>query len=184
LTNYDQKPNQSQISTYPPKHKKKSDQNNLIFQQIINNPQINQSDLILIYLSFKDEIDTQPIINHYLNSKKLAVPKINGSEMEFYYIDKTTKFQKNKFGILEPVNSQKVSNFQNSVCIAPGICFDSQGNRIGYGHGFYDKFLNKNKIYSIGLCYYKCLVPLLPHDKFDHKIDQIITPNKHLIIKN
>ena len=156
--------------------KNKDEQNNLIFQQIINNDQIKKSDLILIYLSFSDEVDTQPIINFYLNSKKIAVPKITDSEMEFYYINQTTKFQKNKFGILEPINSQKVSDFQNPICITPGICFDKNGNRLGYGHGFYDKFLNQNKIYSIGLCYHECLVPHLPHNKFDHKMDQIITP--------
>lgn len=158
--------------------KNKSEQNNFIYQQIINNTQINQSDLILIYLSFSDEVDTQSIINHYLNSKKIAVPKINSSEMEFYYINQTTKFQKNKFGIQQPINSQKVSDFQNSISITPGICFDKNGNRLGYGHGFYDKFLNQNKIYSIGLCYHECLVPHLPHDKFDHKMDKIITPIK------
>jgi len=155
--------------------KNKSEQNNLIYQQVVNNIQINQSDLILIYLSFSDEVDTQPIINHYLKSKKIAVPKINGPEMEFYYIDNSTKFQKNQFGILEPVTNNKVLDFQNSVCITPGLCFDLPGNRLGYGHGFYDKFLNQNKIYSIGLCYQECLVPHLPHTKFDHKMDQIIT---------
>lgn len=155
----------------------KDEQNSLIFQQIINNSQINQSDLILIYLSFKDEIDTQPIINFYLKTKKIAVPKINNSQMDFYYINQSTKFQKNKFGILEPLTNQKVSDFQNSVCITPGICFDLQGNRLGYGHGFYDKFLNQNKIYSIGLCYQECFLPHLPHTHFDHKMDQIITPN-------
>lgn len=154
--------------------KNKSEQNSLIYQQIINNDQIKKSDLILIYLSFKDEVDTQSIINYYLNSKKIAIPKINGSEMEFYYIDNSTKFQKNQFGILEPVTNNKVLNYQNSVCITPGICFDLTGNRIGYGHGFYDKFLNQNKIYSIGLCYQECLVPHLQHNKFDHKIDEII----------
>ena len=155
--------------------KNKDQQNSLIFQQAVNNPQIKQSDLILIYLSFNDEVDTQPIINHFIKSKKIAVPKITDSKMEFYYITPKTKFQKNKFGIPEPINSQKVSNFQNSVCLTPGICFDKNGNRLGYGHGFYDKFLNQNNIYSIGLCYSKCLVLHLPHTKFDHKIDQIIT---------
>jgi len=158
--------------------KNKDEQNTLIFQQIINNNQIKKSDLILIYLSFKDEVITQPIINYWQNSKKIAVPKINGPEMEFYYINHSTKFKKNQFGILEPIDSQKVSNFQNSICITPGLCFDLSGNRLGYGHGFYDKFLNQNKIYSLGLCYQECLVPHLPHTKFDHKMDEIITPFK------
>lgn len=158
--------------------KNKDEQNRLIFQQIINNPQINQSDLILIYLSFNDEVDTQPIINLFLKSKKIAVPKITDSEMEFYYITSKTKFQKNKFGILEPITNNKVLDFQNSVCLTPGLCFDKNGNRLGYGHGFYDKFLNQKNIYSIGLCYQECLLPHLHHTKFDHKIDEIITPFK------
>ena len=157
--------------------KNKSEQNRLIFQQIINNPQINQSDLILIYLSFANEVDTQPIINYFIKSKKIAVPKITDSEMEFYFINNSTTFQKNKFGILEPITNEKVLDFQNSVCLTPGLCFDKNGNRLGYGHGFYDKFLNQNNIYSIGLCYQECLVPHLPHNKFDHKMDEIITPS-------
>lgn len=164
--------------------KNKDEQNYLIFQQIINNSKINQSELILIYLSFNDEVDTQPIINHFIKSKKIAVPKINGSEMEFYYINKNAKFQKNKFGIQEPITNDKVLDFQNSVCFTPGLCFDKNGNRLGYGRGFYDKFLNQNKTYSIGLCYSECFVSHLPHTKFDHKMNQIITPIKTILINN
>ena len=135
--------------------KNKDEQNRLIFQQIITSQQIKNSDLILVYLSLPNEVDTQPTINYFINSKPIAVPKITDSNMDFYFINPQTKFQSNQFGILEPINSQKVSNFQNAVCLTPGLCFDKNGNRLGYGRGFYDKFLNQNNIYSIGLCYHE-----------------------------
>ena len=158
--------------------KNKDDQNRLIFQQIITNHQIKNSDLILVYLSLPHEVDTQMTINYFINSKKIAVPKITGSNMDFYFINPQTKFQPNQFNILEPINTQKVSDFKNAVCLTPGLCFDYAGNRLGYGRGFYDKFLNQNNVYSIGLCFSQCFVSKLPHTKFDHKMDQIITSNK------
>jgi 5-formyltetrahydrofolate cyclo-ligase len=68
-----------------------------------------------------------------------------------------------------------VCEFNNSVCITPGICFDKYGYRIGYGKGFYDKFFYNHDVFKIGLCYQECLVDKIEVDDYDIAVDKIIT---------
>ena len=95
--------------------------------------------------------------------------------MNFYYIKSLEELKSGYFGILEPVSNDLVTDFSNCVCITPGICFDLNGNRIGYGKGFYDKFFNEVDIYKIGLCYKKCLVRKIDANKFDKTVEKVIT---------
>ncbi|MGN1358706.1 MAG: 5-formyltetrahydrofolate cyclo-ligase, partial [Bacilli bacterium] len=61
------------------------------------------------------------------------------------------------------------------ICITPGICFSKDKYRIGYGKGYYDRFIKENHLYQIGLCYQACLLDKIPHDYYDQKVDEIIT---------
>ena len=67
-----------------------------------------------------------------------------------------------------------VKDFSNAVCITPGICFDLNKNRIGYGSGYYDRFFAKHNVYKIGLCYSDCFLASIPCEDHDVKVDQII----------
>ena len=70
-------------------------------------------------------------------------------------------------------NDKVTSN--NCVCIVPGICFDKNGYRIGYGKGYYDKYLSNKSIYKIGICFKECLIDNMPHDLYDIKVDLIVS---------
>ena len=72
--------------------------------------------------------------------------------------------------------NKKLNSFKNTICILPGICFDKKGNRIGYGKGYYDKYLKDKNIYKIGLCYKECIVNNIKSDRFDIKVNKIIYP--------
>ena len=85
------------------------------------------------------------------------------------------ELKKGYFNILEPTTKAKLLNFKNAVCITPGICFSNSKYRIGYGKGFYDKFLNENDIYKIGLCYKECLINEVFNDIYDIKMNEVIT---------
>lgn len=148
---------------------------NIIFKKAITNDNILKSDIILIYVSTDEEIDTLNIISHLLKTKKVAVPKIEDGVMNFYFIKSLDDLEKGYFNILEPTTKEKVQSFNNSVCITPGICYSHSKYRIGYGKGFYDKFFNKNNIYKIGLCYKKCYIKEEFNDEYDIKVDEVIT---------
>lgn len=155
--------------------KNKDIKDNLIYQKIINHKKILNCETILIYVSTKEEIDTINIINYFLNKKKIAVPKIVNNKMNFYYIHHLNDLKLGYFNILEPTTNNLVTDFTNTVSITPGICFSKNGYRIGYGKGYYDKFYQKHNVYKIGLCYKECLLKTIVYDKYDKKVDEIIT---------
>lgn len=148
---------------------------NIIFSKVISNKKVICSDTILIYASNNEEVSTIKLIEYFLKIKKVGVPRIENDVMNFYYIKSIDELKKGYFGLLEPITNDKVEVFDNTVSITPGICFSKDLYRIGYGKGFYDRFYDKYDIYSIGLCYSDCLVNYIPNDKYDRKVNEIIT---------
>lgn len=99
------------------------------------------------------------------------------------YIPGKTELVKNKFDILEPKVSEdeilevSLRKLLFDIILVPGLCFDKNGNRIGFGKGFYDSFLKLNPgSIKIGCCPKECLVDKLPMDDWDIKVDMVITP--------
>ena len=76
--------------------------------------------------------------------------------------------------VYEWLYEKKVTSFDNCVSITPGICFTKNGDRLGYGKGYYDLFYQTNKVYKIGLCYKECLIDNLITNEFDQKVDEVI----------
>ena len=145
-----------------------------IFNQVINNAKVKEAKIILTYVSYNNEVDTLNLITYFLNKKKVAVPKVEKGEMNFYFIKSLNDLKEGYAHILEPISKEKVSDFKEAICLTPGICFSKSGYRIGYGGGFYDRFFSQNKIYRIGLCYQECLIDNVYNKKFDQKVDEII----------
>ncbi len=155
--------------------KNKVTKDNLIYQKVINNKDILSSKTLLIYISINSEVDTTKIINYFLNTKNIAVPKIIDNNMYFCYVTNLNDLTPGKYNIPEPTNENIVTDFDNAICIVPGICYDKKNYRVGYGKGYYDRFLSKNKIKTIGLCYKECMIEKIDNDKYDYKIDEVIT---------
>ena len=147
----------------------------IIYQKIINHPKVKQSKTILIYVSFNYEVDTIKIIEYLLKYKEVAVPKIENNKMNFYLINNLSELSPGTFNILEPTTKRVLTDFSNAICITPGICFSKDKYRLGYGKGYYDRFIKENYLYQIGLCYQVCLLDKIPHDYYDQKVDEIIT---------
>ena len=146
--------------------KNKVTKDNLIYQKVINNKDILSSKTLLIYISINSEVDTIKIINYFLNTKNIAVPKIIDNDMFFCYVTNLNELTSGKYNIPEPTNENIVTDFDNAICIVPGICYDKENYRIGYGKGYYDRFLSKNKIKTIGLCYKECMIEKIDNDKY------------------
>lgn len=147
-----------------------------IFNQIINLKEYKESNLVLIYVSLKEEVDTFKLIEYSLKiGKKVAVPKCEEDIIKFFLITSLNDLKKGKFNILEPITNNLVTDFKNSICIVPGVAFDKENNRTGYGRGFYDRFLEKYNGIKIGLAYRECICDKIDADTNDIKMDIIIT---------
>lgn len=147
---------------------------------LINSKFYKSADLLLTYVSVGSEADTRKLIEYSIKKgKRVAVPFCKGKEMQFYEIGGLDELIEGKFGI-PTVNTGytlPVNNFENALCIVPGLCFDLYGNRIGYGGGFYDRFLEKHKVPTAALTYERCICSKIPSDSFDVRINRIITEN-------
>lgn len=138
----------------------------------------NQSEFVLIYANYNNEVDTDEIVlRSIMRGKKVYMPKVFGDDMEFYRVFSLDELQKGAFGIREPygIEHQKFEGNENSVCIMPLAAFDEQGNRIGYGKGYYDRYLNRIKVgCRIGLAYSCQKAECIPNEEHDIKMDYII----------
>ncbi len=135
---------------------------------------------VFTYVSKDIEVDTLAIIRAaWANGKKVAVPKCISQtrEMDFYYITSMDDLENGAFGVLEPIESrcEKATDFSKGLCIVPGLSFDAEGYRLGYGKGYYDRFLSKFEGDTVGLCYSNCIKWKLPHGYYDKPVDMIVT---------
>jgi len=100
---------------------------------------------------------------------------VEGNIINFYKINSFDNLVIGSFGVLEPITNIIYKDDNNSCCIIPGLLFDKNNNRLGYGKGYYDKFLENRNIYKIGICFSTFLVDNLITDKYDIKMDEVIT---------
>lgn len=152
-----------------------------ILTRFINSELYIKSDLLLIYVSVNSETDTTRIIEHALNNnKRVAVPVCIDKEMNFYEIKDISDLKVGKFGIptVDAVINLKISDFSNALCVVPGICFDVYGNRIGYGGGYYDRFLSRNPVKTVGFTYERCICNQISSEPFDIPVNYVLTENK------
>lgn len=136
---------------------------------------------IFVYVSAKNEVDTVLIIERaFSDGKKVAVPHCNGGKMNFYYITSLSDLTCVQFGIpTVDVSKVKIAvPLSRPLCIVPALSFDINGNRLGYGGGYYDRFLADNDVNAIGLCREISIAESLPAEDFDVKIDCIITDKR------
>ncbi|MCD7871811.1 MAG: 5-formyltetrahydrofolate cyclo-ligase [Clostridiales bacterium] len=158
----------------------KEEKDYIINCAVLNSDLYAKAEQILCYASLPNEICTDFIIRTALkHDKKIALPRcsdFNGN-MDFYYISSFDDIKSGTFGIKEPDKNacKRVYDFNNSLCVVPALCFDSYGVRLGYGKGYYDRFLKKFTSVSAGLCYNDFIAENLPQNEFDIPVDYIIT---------
>ena len=154
----------------------KKDLETKIINNVLNNKKVLEANNILIYVSLDMEVDTKELINKLWKlNKNIYVPKVEENIINFYKINSFGNLVIGSFGVLEPITNIIYKDDNNSCCIIPGLLFDKNNNRLGYGKGYYDKFLENRNIYKIGICFSKFLVDSLVTDKYDIKMDEVIT---------
>ena len=149
-----------------------------IFEQLITVPEFNRADRIYTYVSMDNEIDTIMFIDYSLSlEKRVFVPRVSGKDMEFYEISDISELNPGYMGIYEPdINGKEPDYSRTGFMCMPGLAFDRSYNRIGYGGGFYDRYLSvDNKLYKAALAYEAQLLESIPAQDGDVRPDMIVT---------
>lgn len=137
---------------------------------------------LLVYMSTPIEVDTIQIIkNAWADGKKVAVPRCipDTRNMEFHYIENLDCLSVGSFSVMEPDPSLPiVTDFSGCLMIVPGMHFDMKGYRLGYGKGYYDRYMVKFTGVSAGICYSGELKPFLYHGRFDRHVDVVVTDKR------
>ena len=155
----------------------KEQKSDVIFQKIISCKEYKEANVIGIYVSLKNEVNTLKIIEHALKQgKTVYIPKVEEGYLEFYKYTLGDSLEKNKFGIFEPKADIVTSKDKIDLFIVPGVCFDLKNNRIGFGKGYYDKFLKDITGYKLGICFEEQISKEdIPVSDFDIPMDKVIT---------
>ena len=145
-------------------------------QQLYQSPLYRQATTIYGYLPYNQEVRTVPMLEQALaEGKRVAVPKVYGDEMRFLHIDDLSRVEKGYAGIPEPVDDEPVAKDPTALVLMPGLAFDKAGHRIGYGGGFYDKFLSAEPDHpTLALCYGFQMLDELPTEEFDIPVDCVL----------
>ena len=128
------------------------------------------------YLPYNQEVRTVPMLEQALkDGKRVAVPKCYGDEMKFIYMDDLSKVEKGYANIPEPIADDPVADDKTALVLMPGLAFDPQGHRCGYGGGFYDKFLSQEPGHpTLALCYEFQMFPVLETEDHDIPVDTVL----------
>lgn len=138
--------------------------------------QYRQAKTVYGYLPYNQEVRTVPLLEQALrDGKRVAVPKIYGEEMKFIYLDDLSKVEKSSFGIPEPVLDEPIADDTTALVLMPGLAFTKAGDRMGYGGGFYDKFLSSEPDHpTVALCYDFQIVDEIPTAEYDIPVDLVL----------
>lgn len=152
----------------------------IIFNKIINSIDFKDSKVIALYKSLKYETDTDELIDYALKLNKIVLlPRVEKSEMFFHSYSLEDELIKSNFGVLEPSNKSIIySKSDIDLIIVPGVSFDIKRNRMGYGKGYYDKYLSNTNIDTIGICFDEQVIDLLPVSDNDIKMKKILTDKR------
>ena len=152
----------------------------------------NRYDAVLLYAPLDYEVDVFSLFDKAAKEEKksktavrknFCFPRVNGDEMDFFYINDISQLEPGSFGVREPKDVCRKfvpENEGNYLIIVPGVCFGKRGYRIGYGKGYYDKYLSKYKgmhFTKIGVCFDECISDAIENDEHDMAVDFIISPN-------
>lgn len=154
-----------------------------IANKLLNLWTFRDAQTLIAYMSTEIEVDTRYLIERAWElGKKVAVPRcVEGTRnMIFYYIDSFDDLENGAFGVMEPDPKKclPVTDFDKSICVVPALVFDKKCFRLGYGKGYYDRFLAAFRGTAVGICYEGCRKDTVPHGKYDKSLDLFITENR------
>ena len=140
-----------------------------------------ESRVMGLYSPVRNEVPTGDIFREASSRRKrVAYPRVRDASLEFIEVSALDDLDKGAFGILEPKKGCRVAIAEFDLLIVPGVAFDLEGGRLGYGKGFYDRVLGDGSFRGrlVGLCYEMQLLPHLPRESHDVLMDVIVTEKR------
>lgn len=147
--------------------------------KVLQFPELIEAKTVCVYMPTGNEIDTTEIIRYCKeNGKRLAAPRVNGDTMEFYYFTDETDMEQGAYDIWEPTGTEAVED-EESLVIMPGVAFDLSCNRIGYGKGYYDRYLSAHpRMKKVALAYDFQIVGRIKREVHDVRPDVVVTESR------
>ncbi len=152
--------------------------------RIESHPRFQIAKSVLIYLDIRSEVQTTELVADLIreNSKTVFIPYCQNEHLGIFRLEDFAQLEKKSFGLLEPKeelieDSPKPSEHEIDLIIVPGLAFDSQLNRLGYGRGHYDRLLANElpESYRIAIAFEEQIVERIPTEKFDEPMDEVVT---------
>lgn len=165
--------------------KEKAQWDRQIAERFFALPQIKAASDVFCYIDTRKEAGTRPILTELWKEKRfVAVPRVNGREMDFFWIQSLEETAAGSMGILEPQKGRPALCQDGAVILIPGLAFSMDGSRLGYGGGYYDRFLGRlegtqgKSCLKIGIAYDFQIFETLPKESHDCLLDWILTPTQ------
>lgn len=153
----------------------------IIFNKLISLDLYKEANVIALYNNLKSEVDTSKLIKYSLKiGKTVLLPRVVNNNLKFYKVTFNDELIKSSFGVFEPSENENnyVSSKKINLMIVPGVCFDKSKNRMGFGKGYYDRYLENTNINTIGICFDEQIVSKLPVNKNDIRMKMIVSDSK------
>ncbi len=152
----------------------------LICKKMLSLATYRYAETVLSYSPLKGEVDITEFNLAVLKSgKRLALPRCvpDTPIMNFYYVESLTELEDGSWSIKEPSEKNEIwqNSSQNTLCVIPAMAFDTDGYRLGYGKGYYDRFLPSKNLTTLGVVYSDFTVKRLPRGRYDFSVDMVLT---------
>ncbi len=149
-----------------------------VVSHVLQNGMYLAARTVFCYVSLPQEIDTHPILlDAWSSGKRVAIPRCRkNGRMDFFIVRDQNDLLPGMRGISEPKDDRPLCvPLPDDLCIVPCLGMDRNGYRLGYGGGYYDRYLSKYAVRTLGLCYHACVIRDLPIESFDIKLQMFIT---------
>ena len=148
-----------------------------VIKRLLAHPRIKQAQVIMMYYSLDDEVNTHEVINELVSlGKSVLLPAVvDDTRMELREYHGRQDLESGFFNLLEPVGKVFTQYENIDVAVVPGMAFDSRHNRLGRGKGYYDRFLSQiPNVYKIGICFDFQKLPGVPAEENDVKMNEVL----------
>ena len=145
-----------------------------ILARVEQTPQLSEAKVVLAYYSLDDELFTHDFVQRWAGKKTILLPKVEGDSLTLHPYADTSSLKQGAYGIMEPCTPAFTDYAAVDLVIVPGVAFDREGNRLGRGRAYYDRLfadLLPDYIYKVGVCYPFQLVPHVPTEPTDVRMN-------------
>ncbi len=150
-----------------------------ICERIVAMAEYLKAKRILCYAALPDEVQTGGLLREILRSgRSLYLPRTRGSNLEVAHVTADTKLERGAYGVPEPVTDELADISDVDLVLAPGVAFDREGNRLGYGKGYFDRLLKDCACPKVGLAYEMQMVDHVPEHQGDVPMDKVVTEER------